>query len=183
MYSLGVADQAENEPASRATQRETPLSLAPTLIQGYRNDAADNVNIDLSVRAAYVEYAPGPLVETVNLNETLSVACDLDAAGNVIGIKVLGIGRPEQIPIVRELAQSRVSVPARLDRQPCRGVTANAPLAQPRQEDLTRKKRKQRAAKAAGRCGVCATKPVNGKGTCDDCNAAIVAWQLANGWP
>jgi uncharacterized protein YuzE len=65
-----------------------------------------NVNVDLAVRAAYVEYAPGPSAQTVDLNETGSVAYDVDADGNVIGIEVLGIGRPEQIAIAREFAQA-----------------------------------------------------------------------------
>ena len=65
-----------------------------------------NVNVDLAVRAAYVEYAPGPSAQTVDLNETVSVAYDVDADGNVIGIEVLGIGRPEQIALAREFAQS-----------------------------------------------------------------------------
>jgi hypothetical protein len=65
-----------------------------------------NVNVDLAVRAAYVEYAPGPSVQTVDLNETGSVAYDVDADGNVIGIEVLGIGRPEQIALAREFAQA-----------------------------------------------------------------------------
>jgi uncharacterized protein YuzE len=66
-----------------------------------------NVNVDLSVGAAYIEYAPGPSVETVDLNETGSVAYDLDASGNVIGIEVLGISRPEQIAIAREFARAQ----------------------------------------------------------------------------
>jgi hypothetical protein len=53
-----------------------------------------------------------------------------------------------------------------------------------RRQYLTRKKREQRAAaRAGGRCAVCAKNPVTNKVTCDACLAAIVAWQRANGWP
>ena len=66
-----------------------------------------NVNVDLAVRAAYIEYAPGPSAQTVDLNDTGSVAYDVDADGSVIGIEVLGIGHPEQIALARAFAQSR----------------------------------------------------------------------------
>jgi len=53
-----------------------------------------------------------------------------------------------------------------------------------RRQYLTRKKREQRAAaKVAGRCAVCAKNRVGDKVTCDECIAAIVEWQRANGWP
>lgn len=63
-----------------------------------------NVNVDLSVRAAYVEYAPGPSVQTIDLTETGSVAYDLNAEGNIVGIEVVGIQRPERIEIARAFA-------------------------------------------------------------------------------
>ncbi len=65
-----------------------------------------NVNVDLAVRAAYVEYADESSVETIELNEAGSVAYDLDADGNVVGIEVLGIERPEQIEIARAFART-----------------------------------------------------------------------------
>jgi uncharacterized protein YuzE len=65
-----------------------------------------NVNIDLEVRAAYVEYAPGPSVETIDLTETGSVAYDVDASGKIIGIEVLEIQHPGQIEIARAFAET-----------------------------------------------------------------------------
>jgi hypothetical protein len=65
-----------------------------------------SVDVDLAIRAAYVRYAPGPSVQTVDVTETGSVAYDVDAAGNVIGIEVLSIQRPEQIAIARAFAEA-----------------------------------------------------------------------------
>jgi uncharacterized protein YuzE len=66
-----------------------------------------DVRTDLSVRAAYIEYAPALSVGTVDLTETGSVAYDVDAAGNVVGIEILGIDHLERIDIARVFAASR----------------------------------------------------------------------------
>lgn len=65
-----------------------------------------NVRTDLSVRAAYIEYAPALSVSTVDLTKTGSVAYDVDAAGNVVGIEILDFDRPERIDIARAFAES-----------------------------------------------------------------------------
>jgi len=66
-----------------------------------------NVRTDLSVKAAYVEYATALSVSTVDLTDTGSVAYDVDADGNVVGIEVLGFEHPERVAIAREFAASR----------------------------------------------------------------------------
>jgi hypothetical protein len=65
-----------------------------------------NVRTDPSVRAAYVEYSLALSVNTVDLTKTGSVAYDVDAAGNVVGIEILGLDHPEQIEIARAFAAS-----------------------------------------------------------------------------
>jgi uncharacterized protein YuzE len=65
------------------------------------------VRVDLVVLAAYVSYTPGPSVETVDLEESGSVAYDVDASGAVSGIEVLHILEPGQIEMARDFAKTR----------------------------------------------------------------------------
>jgi uncharacterized protein YuzE len=58
-----------------------------------------HVRVDLEAHAAYVKYAPGPSVSTIDLNDTGSLAYDVDEAGTIIGIEVLEIQMPEQIAL------------------------------------------------------------------------------------
>ena len=50
----------------------------------------ETVEVDREVEAAYVRYAKGVVAETVDVWEEGTVAADVDAAGNVLGIEVLG---------------------------------------------------------------------------------------------
>jgi len=63
-----------------------------------------HVRVDLAAHAAYIKYAPGPSVSTVDLNDTGSVAYDVDAEGTIVGIEVLEIQVPEQIALARKFA-------------------------------------------------------------------------------
>jgi uncharacterized protein YuzE len=63
-----------------------------------------NVRTDLSVRAAYIEYAPALSVSTVDLTKTGSVAYDVDEGGNVVGIEILGFDHLERVDIARVFA-------------------------------------------------------------------------------
>jgi hypothetical protein len=63
-----------------------------------------NVRVDLSARAAYVKYAPGPSASTVDLDASGSVAYDLDAGGTIVGIEILEIQLPGQIAVASEFA-------------------------------------------------------------------------------
>ena len=65
-----------------------------------------HVRVDLEARAAYVKYAPGPSVSTIDLNDTGSVAYDVDANGTIVGIEVLEIQLPGQIEIARAFAET-----------------------------------------------------------------------------
>jgi uncharacterized protein YuzE len=60
------------------------------------------VRVDLAAHAAYVKYASGASVSTVDLNDTGSVAYDVDEAGTIVGIEVLEIQMPEQIALARK---------------------------------------------------------------------------------
>jgi uncharacterized protein YuzE len=64
-----------------------------------------HVRVDLEAHAAYVKYAPGRSVSTIDLNDTSSVAYDVDADGTIVGIEVLEIQLPGQIEIAREFAE------------------------------------------------------------------------------
>lgn len=66
-----------------------------------------NVRTDLSVRAAYVEYGTAASIETIDLTETGSVAYDVDAGGNVVGIEILGFEHPERVELARKFAAGR----------------------------------------------------------------------------
>ncbi len=63
-----------------------------------------HVRVDLEVGAAYVKYAAGPSVSTIDLAENGSVAYDVNAAGEIMGIDVLAIHLPEQIAIAQKFA-------------------------------------------------------------------------------
>ncbi len=65
-----------------------------------------HVRVDLSAGAAYVKYAPGPSGSTIDLNDTGSVAYDVDAEGKIVGIEVREIQLPGQIEIARTFAQT-----------------------------------------------------------------------------
>lgn len=65
-----------------------------------------HVRVDLAAHAACVKYAPGASVLTVDLNDTGSVAYDVDANGAIVGIEVLEIQMPEQIAIARAFAET-----------------------------------------------------------------------------
>jgi uncharacterized protein YuzE len=65
------------------------------------------VRADLVTRAAYVGYLPGPSVQTIDLNETGSVAYDIDEAGAVIGIEIVGFDSPDRVQLAREFARDR----------------------------------------------------------------------------
>lgn len=49
------------------------------------------VEIDFESKAGYVTYAERRVAETLDVWEEGTVAADLDAEGNVIGIEVLGL--------------------------------------------------------------------------------------------
>ena len=63
-----------------------------------------HVRVDLEAHAAYIKYTPGPSISTVDLNDTGSVAYDIDSNGTIVGIEVLEIQLPEQIAIARKFA-------------------------------------------------------------------------------
>jgi uncharacterized protein YuzE len=65
---------------------------------------------DLSARAAYVKYAPGPSASTVDLDETGSVAYDLDAGGTIVGIEILEIRAVQQWEQKRRVADGPASL-------------------------------------------------------------------------
>lgn len=50
----------------------------------------ETVEVDREVEAAYIRYTRRAVAETVDIWEEGTVAADLDSAGSVIGIEVLG---------------------------------------------------------------------------------------------
>jgi uncharacterized protein YuzE len=52
-----------------------------------------DVTIDDEVQAGYVRYAKTEVAETVEVWDHGTVAADLDSAGNVIGIELLGFAK------------------------------------------------------------------------------------------
>ena len=71
------------------------------------NETATDNRSRLTVNAAYVTYSEHDSAQTVDLTETGGVACDVDAAGNIVGIEILSIRLPGQIETARRFAVSR----------------------------------------------------------------------------
>lgn len=77
--------------------------------------------------ATYVEYAPTTAVGTIDLTETGSVAYDVDAAGNVVGIEILGFDHPERVEIASAFAAGHdLAFPRDLTGR-TRGITLTVP--------------------------------------------------------
>lgn len=72
------------------------------------------VDVDREVEAAYVRYGKGVVAETLDIWEEGTVAADVDAAGNVIGIEVLGFDE-ETLSHARAFAQEHdLAFPSRI---------------------------------------------------------------------
>jgi len=73
-----------------------------------------DVQIDDEAGAGYVTYAKGEVAETVEVWEEGTVAADVDASGNIIGIEVLGFDEDVLSRARAFASENDLSFPARL---------------------------------------------------------------------
>jgi uncharacterized protein YuzE len=63
-----------------------------------------SVSVDLEVPAAYVQYKKDGSVETRDIVEGGAVAYDLDERGEIVGVEILWLDKPELVEAARAFA-------------------------------------------------------------------------------
>lgn len=75
-----------------------------------------SVEVDTSVNAAYIRFSDNEVAETSEISD--AVVVDVDAAGGVVGIEVLDLSAPLELPLIRDrykMSDSEASLLLRLE--------------------------------------------------------------------